>query len=226
MGDEKLKGKLCYKGERGYSAYEIAVQQGFQGTEKEWLSSLALSELPITATEINSESGDDTFPTTKTIYNAFLNMIYPVGSIYLSTNNVSPTTFLGGTWERIRDRFLLSAGDTYASGSTGGEASTTLTTSHIPKHTHGSKSLTGNAILGASIVKNTAAGALIDKTSGIFRSNGYTSTICYVDSKATTGSAVTSLTVDATHEHTSVGGGQAHNNMPPYLTVYMWKRTA
>lgn len=62
--------------------------------------------------------------------------IYPVGSIYLSTALVDPGAIFGGTWQRIKDTFLLTAGDTYAAGSTGGEATHTLTTNEMPKHRH------------------------------------------------------------------------------------------
>ena len=51
-----------------------------------------------------------------------IGMIYPVGSIYMSVNATSPASLFGGTWEQLKDRFLLAAGDTYAAGSTGGEA--------------------------------------------------------------------------------------------------------
>jgi len=51
-----------------------------------------------------------------------LNLIYPVGSIYISANNASPSTFLGGTWSRIQDRFLLASGSAYSAGATGGSA--------------------------------------------------------------------------------------------------------
>ena len=49
-----------------------------------------------------------------------IDLIYPVGSIYMSANNVSPASFLGGTWQQIKDKFLLSAGDTYNAGDEGG----------------------------------------------------------------------------------------------------------
>ena len=62
----------------------------------------------------------------------FVEMIYPVGSIYISANATSPETLFGGTWERITDRFLLAAGSTYAAGSTGGNASVNLTKNNIP----------------------------------------------------------------------------------------------
>lgn len=53
--DDALRGTLCFKGERGYSAYEVAVQNGFEGSEKDWLDSLNYtrdkkSECPTTGT--------------------------------------------------------------------------------------------------------------------------------------------------------------------------------
>lgn len=50
----------------------------------------------------------------------FLDAIYPVGSIYLSTASTNPSSFLGGTWARITDRFLMCGGTTYTPGTTGG----------------------------------------------------------------------------------------------------------
>ena len=74
---------------------------------------------------------------------ALLNRIYPINSIYMSVGDTSPASFLGGTWEKIKDKFLLSSGDTYTNGDTGGSADavvvahghsykavTTLATSH------------------------------------------------------------------------------------------------
>ena len=60
--------------------------------------------------------------------------IYPIGSIYISINNVNPGTLFGGTWEQIEDKFLLSAGSTYTAGDTGGSA--TMEHTHTLAHTH------------------------------------------------------------------------------------------
>lgn len=65
--------------------------------------------------------------------------IYPIGAIYMSINSTDPGTLFGGTWERIKDTFLLSAGDTYSAGATGGEATHTLTVDEMPSHTHSIK---------------------------------------------------------------------------------------
>lgn len=119
-----------------------------------------------------------------------LNLIYPVGSIYMSVNNTSPASFIGGTWERIQDTFLLSAGSTYSAGSTGGEATHVLTINEMPSHTH-------------QLDRGNYGNARWEEIS--YSSGG---------SPATNANGV----------HYT-GGGQAHNNMPPYLAVYVWKRT-
>ena len=76
--------------------------------------------------------------TTDNIKSNIINLIYPVGSIYMSVNNVSPASFLGGTWEALKDRFLIGAGNTYSVNSTGGSttSSYTLTSANIPAHSH------------------------------------------------------------------------------------------
>lgn len=79
---------------------------------------------------------------------SIVNLIYPVGSIYITAGSTNPQTIFGGTWERIKDSFLLAAGDTYAAAATGGAASqsytpagtiggTAITEAQMPAHTHG-----------------------------------------------------------------------------------------
>ena len=168
-------------------------------------------------TKYLKQNGETIYPVTSAD-NIFdlVDKIYPVGSIYMSVNNTNPGTLFGGTWEQLQDKFLLGAGSSYTNGATGGSATVTLTTNQIPAHTHGSKTLTG-------------------KIDGIMMDDGRTKTINGVFSASTPrqrswsgtdGDAVRTINFSSTHEHTSVGGGQAHDNMPPYLVVYMWKRTA
>lgn len=76
---------------------------------------------------------------------------YPVGSIYMSVTNVNPSTFFGGTWEQIKDRFLLACGSTYSAGSTGGSATNTHT--HDKGGDGGSISTTQN-MAGSYVVGN------------------------------------------------------------------------
>ena len=122
--------------------------------------------------------------------NKIRDFIYPIGSIYMSVNNVNPTTLFGGTWVQMKDKFLLGAGDTYTNGNIGGEATHKLTYDEMPSHNHGVSGYWGT--VGGGQIK---VGEL------------------------NTGNLVTNNT-------TMSGGDKSHNNMPPYLVVNMWKRTA
>lgn len=136
---------------------------------------------------------------------SLLDLIYPVGSIYMSVNNVSPQTFFGGTWSSLSGRFLLAANTTYAAGTTGGSATHKLTTSEMPSHYH--DGITTDNFVDTHRMTYANQVAVTDG------SEAYWSLV-----KSTTPTALTARTVTA-------GGGSAHNNMPPYLAVYMWKRT-
>ena len=143
-----------------------------------------------------------------------VDLIYPVGSIYISMNSTNPSTLFGGTWVQIKDKFLLSAGDTYKVGATGGEATHTLTKSEIPNYKIGdipeavpymhdnwrNGGITGGDLGNASSSKK-----------GVSNNNDV-------------------LTITSgkqwSYKISTNGGGQPHNNMPPYIAVYMWKRTA
>ena len=124
-----------------------------------------------------------------------INTIYPVGSIYMSVSNVSPSTLFGGTWEQIKDTFLLSSGDTYSNGSTGGEEKHTLTVNEMPSHRHSRRT---SPLVFAE--RDSSKNEIISPASG----------------------SAKAVTKDSDY----TGGGQAHNNMPPYLAVNVWKRTA
>lgn len=110
----------------------------------------------------------------------------PIGSVYISVSSTNPSTYFGGTWEQIKDKFLLCCGNTYTAGSTGGEATHKLTVDEMPSHNHG-------------------FGGWIDW----YSKGGSTGIIGTGTSAGTT---------------SSKGGNQPHNNMPPYLAVYVWKR--
>ena len=129
--------------------------------------------------------------------------LYPIGSIYMSVNSTSPASLFGGTWEQLRDRFLLAAGSTYSAGSTGGEATHKLTTNEIPGHQHGPITV-GND--GVNIIHWLSNSQNSSKNAW-----GFTYDTAMSGNELYSGYA---------------GGGGAHNNMPPYLAVYMWKRVS
>lgn len=135
-----------------------------------------------------------------------VDMVYPVGSIYLSVSAASPADLFGGTWEQIHDTFLLAAGYEYKAGTTGGEATHKLTQEEMPKHTH---ALTDEDNLGLRGVDGQ-----VERFHVSAGSDYYAFAAPNIDGMVYDGNVA------------STGSGKAHNNMPPYLAVYMWKRTA
>lgn len=123
-------------------------------------------------------------------------LIYPVGSIYISTVSTNPNTLFGvGTWTQIKDTFLLAAGSSYSAGSTGGEVTHKLSVSEMPNHQHRIIAYSGSG----NDYSNIDASLSFEYYTSMKGWGGYTE---------------------------STGGSQAHNNMPPYLVVYMWKRVS
>ena len=77
------------------------------------------------------------FYTSGSLVSDLLNRVYPVGSIYMSAVNVSPASFLGGTWQAIEQgRMLMAAGSSWQAGTTGGAAYHALTVQEMPAHDH------------------------------------------------------------------------------------------
>lgn len=216
---------------------------------------------------------------------------HPVGSLYWTSSSDNPaTTFGGGTWEQIKDKFILSAGDTYSQGSTGGSATVTLTENQMPVHKHSftpsgsvSSTFTGSAVNTDSKgshthTTNSQSSSTTPSSEGshghsvvVTWSNAESATRNYIAARdcgasnsSTTATATNSVS-GGTHTHTfshthgtdqqgahthsvtaagsvsssfsgtasntgnaggSSGTTQAHDNMPPYIVQYCWRRTA
>ena len=133
------------------------------------------------------------------IYSNFLLAAHPVGSIYQTISPENPAvTFGGGTWERIEGRFIMGASDTYPAGSTGGSATKTIAKTNLPNESIGLETL---------ITKGSEGNAFD--------------------------------VVSITHEHSDGSGNFSHtgktyplgdgtplNILPPYYSVYTWRRVA
>ena len=152
-----------------------------------------------------------------------LDMIYPVGSIYMSVNSSNPGSLFGGTWEKMpAGRVLIPEGESdwgteYEAGSTGGEATHTLTVDEMPSHNHSGTASTTNIY-------------------GTFHQRGqvFAPTGCFSYETYGTGArqdvsgyrvilnanVLPSLTV------ANKGGSAAHNNIQPFISVYIWKRVS
>ena len=159
----------------------------------------------------------------KLLKSFLVDSIYPVGSIYMSVNSTSPATLFGGTWSQLKDRFLLGAGDTYSNGATGGVATVTLTTSQIPSHTH---TFTGSSATTSSDSHTHTVPNTKGDNSGSGNKCESWASASASGRTVTTSSDSHTHTLTAKGTNSSTGGGSSHNNMPPYLVVYMWKRTA
>lgn len=183
---------------------------------------------------------------------SFLDKVYPVGSIYMSVNDTSPATLFGGTWEEIAGgRVLMGADSTYTLGSTGGSYTHTLSADEMPSHTHtgssggaGGHSHTLGSFAGyGALQQRDNANVYSDwvSASGVFSTSGFTDWRTRCTSGGTSGANTLHFTLNANtvggasstvgdHAHSigiaNTGGGQAHNNIQPYLVVKMWKRTA
>lgn len=141
----------------------------------------------------------------KTIFDLF----YPIGSIYETSNaSFNPNTSFGGTWERIKGKVIVGVDendtDLSSSKKTGGEKAHKLTKDELPHHNH--------ALLGGS------------------HSFAWGDSRCTVNTNAIAianhPSANTLCTLQGTMNKTDNNATNevAHNNMPPYYTVYIWER--
>lgn len=152
-----------------------------------------------------------------------LDIIYPIGSIYLSINDVNPSTIFGGSWEKIKDKFLLCSGDTYVNGNTGGSP-------YLQSHSHSIPSLSGStdyngthshvtsrrtSTYGAGVQTYWRAITAPDSANGDYNQISYTEN---------SGNHNHSVTTNANNTG-NTGSGSAEN-MPPYLVICAWKRTA
>ena len=176
--------------------------------------------------------------------NEVLTKAYPVGAIYCSTVSTNPTELFGfGTWEYIEQgRVLLSQGNKYNAGTTGGAETHTLTVAEMPSHKHGGTTGDGGAHTHTGVAEtageHTHTSEIGDygtdfKTRKYWIEKESTRSISKTDEilNIKSGGAHThNIKIEASKNHSHIinseGNGQAHSIMQPYLSVYMWKRVS
>lgn len=187
------------------------------------------------AVTLKNSSNEEVYPVTdaslvnglSSALSGLIDHIYPVGSIYMSTALTTAAdvgAVLGGTWEAWgAGRFPVgvgvvddnnddwcghtSAGDWTANpNGKGGETYHTLSIAEMPSHTH-IQNAHGHR---ARYAVNMASGS---------GNHGPNST-------GNNWKAANTWIENTTATNQNTGGGGAHNNMPPYITCYMYKRTA
>ncbi len=155
------------------------------------------SSLPFNKQALIDEILEDVYAT---VYQKaeVIDLIYPVGSLFFSSSNTNPGTYLGGTWEAYaKGRTLIGVGIgtdgtttmRFTEGDSGGEYKHTLTVAEMPAHNH-----SYNRELSTGSDSGVASARFVGTRSSM-----------------NTG---------------STGGGEAHNNLQPYVAVYIWRRTA
>ena len=156
--------------------------------------------------------------------NSNFDKTYPVGSIYISTSGTNPSTIYGGTWERYgQGKTLVGLNESETEFSTinkiGGEKTHTLSVAEIPSHSH-------EIIFGpdenGSILFNSS-----DAVGSMWVYEGEYRFAVRKDVTSTSYPSVISKSNIWNYPYTAnVGGSSAHNNLQPYITVYMWKRVS
>jgi len=167
--------------------------------------------------------------------NKILTTNYPIGAVYISTIDTYPGEIFGGVWERLKDMFLLAAGDNFLAGSTGGEKEHILSEEEMPSHVH-------NNVINVTAHQASHEHNILSGGGKCTMSAGLGYGYCYAvggpdndtsgrDWRARTGTGSDimneqqpAIAVNYSISNDSAGKGNAHNNMPPYLAVFMWKR--
>ena len=172
-------------------------------------------------TQINNSSNASNL-SSGTVPGVRLSNVYPVGSIYMNaTNSTNPSSLLGfGSWSRFGEGKMLisqlsSDSDFDTGEETGGAKTVTLSASELPEHRHHVIKNQGTLSNGVNLFSNDTDAVAIGNTG--------------VGGLGTTDTTNQQINADANVGRSSVNigtTGQAHNNMPPYIVVYMWKRTA
>ena len=152
--------------------------------------------------ELKNGIGPDAYAIYQQVLAAVVERDHPIGSLYISENATSPAELYGGTWERIEGRFIMGASNTYPAGSTGGEAKHQITVAEMPTHEHFYRADGGGGI--PQIAFSAWSWGFDVKT---ITQN--------TEDKTTLGAAIG-----------KAGSNEPHNNIPPYYSMYIWRRVA
>lgn len=183
-----------------YVGGELAVNQDIVNIGGQIYTGAITAITDVYARNVYSERQDGTML-------SITDLIYPVGSVYISVNSTNPGVLFGGTWQQIKDKFLLSAGDTYAAGSTGGSADAV-----VVKHLH--QPSTGDGF-------NTYMSGTVERVR-LGTSTASSARYAIVGKKNASSADASGLRYAGSTDYTGSDG--AGKNMPPYLAVYVWQR--
>lgn len=188
---------LTFFGQDGNNANRLTVKGDLVSNKYKFSSVIKNTS----STHVLVENGNEIqYRDWNELVNSIKSAMYPVGSVYITYNNVNPGTFLGGTWERFgQGRTLVGEGTgndgstsmSFTANNTGGEYKHKLTVDEMPSHNHQYYS---------PVVQKVVASSS-GSTYGNYNKQYFLGT-------------------------DYVGGDGYHNNVQPYITVYFWRRTA
>lgn len=146
--------------------------------------------------ELKNGIGPDAYAIYQQVLAAVVERDHPVGSLYISENSTSPAELYGGTWERIEGKFIMGASDTYPAGSTGGNATVIIGKTNLP-----------NVRLDVeTLYSKGASGSAYD--------------VVNITHEQSDGSG----NFSRTGKTYPLGDGTPLNILPPYYSVYIWRR--
>ena len=148
--------------------------------------------------------------------------VYPVGSIYMTFKDDNPADLFGGEWVKLSNTFLFASGSKNVD-TTGGSEKVTLTVDQIPSHTH-TQNAHSHGGGGSKNILVTNGNIAVNGTKRKLPAEGSSNHIVYAPQNCVIEQY--RYTENATASNNYTGGGQSHDNMPPYLVVNMWRRRA
>jgi microcystin-dependent protein len=228
--DANLKGTLGYKGERGYSAYETAVQNGFEGTIQEWLDTLGTLEPNSVefksnkTTEVNDTSTDNQYPSAKATYDAIQQQAFtysgdtlPIGATIEWFSDTIPSNWLLLNGQAISRTDFAELFTLYGTTFGVGNGSTTFNIPDMRDYVPVGKSASDTNInaLGEKYGSKTHTLSINEIPNHNHSLSGYYGNAdgaYYIKSGNNTGTL-------ADIQTGYIGGGQAHNNMQPSIAT-------
>lgn len=231
---------LSIDGKTSLASTEVIIGEEQPNEGKLWIDTGEISSLGTEVVDSVNGTQTNKAPSVRAVVQDLVSILYPVGSIYMSTNSTNPKDLFGiGEWEQIKDTFLMSAGTTYGAGTTGGTASHThsighthgvpgvahthstgnhtLTVDEMPTHCHHDRVAWGdNGKANIHVVNGSGVAFSIDKNDFTGNTGG-----SQPHNHGNTGSTTPSLTT-TNSQSTSTSGSTS--NLPPYLAVFTWKR--
>lgn len=158
--------------------------------------------------ELKNGIGPDAYAIYQQVLAAVVERDHPVGSLYISDNATSPAKLYGGTWERIEGKFIMGASGNYPAGSKGGEATHKLTESELPN-------ITGDF----EFQSDGNNQGIVNGATGAFRLGQMALGAFYPNNKIDEDNTARQVRM-------SFGSNSPHNNIPPYYSMYIWRRVA